>query len=276
MSGGTAWSWARRAAHVALCSLLLLGGACDGGAVKPSGTLGEFRRVEFSYARSCFFGCPIEQPLLAGTRERIALSGAGDDAGLRADSSDDRVARFALARDCFCERRGGGGGRVAIAEDASCAGMGHSEKHCENTVLVEAGVSGLAALELRDARDARDALFDRVNVRVAEAERARARVTLPGQLGAAEHDEIALRAGESAEVELTLYDDAGRALLAPQGVRWRIEDGGVAEVAAWLIGRGAELDAGLDVTVEALSAGETALIAGVPGLEHRLPVTVAP
>ena len=56
-----------------LLALVLACAGC-GGDDFGSGTVGDDGRVEFSFQRSCFFGCPLEQPLLVGARERIELS----------------------------------------------------------------------------------------------------------------------------------------------------------------------------------------------------------
>src|SRR4051794_30674846 len=76
------------------------------------GTPGELGRVAFTYQQSCFFGCPLEQPLLAGTRETIAVTGAGDEEGVTAQSSDEGVAELAIEHACYCERDDEHGGQI--------------------------------------------------------------------------------------------------------------------------------------------------------------------
>jgi hypothetical protein len=245
---------------------------CDEKAGGDSGgTRGEEGRVEFSYLRSCFFGCPLEQPLLVGTRERIGLSDQGDVAGLQVESSDPDRAELALERECHCERNGDSNARVAIAEDGRCDdGWG---KHCDNTVLIAAHDAGEPELTLRDEDGA---LIDRVTLRIAEPQRARFIATLPDRLQAREVTEIDLALAQSAEIELTLYDTDGRELLAPEGVGWRVADAEVATVTAFLLGGGAELDAGLNVIVEAHAEGETTLAVHVPGFATELAIRVVP
>ena len=235
------------------------------------GTRGEKDRVEFSYLRSCFFGCPLEQPLLAGSRERIGLSDQGDVAGLQVESSDPERAEVGLERECHCERGGESNARIAIAEDARCDDSW--DKHCDNTVLIAAHDAGDAELTLRDEGDA---LVDRVAVRIAEPERARFRATLPERIEAADVTEIDLAADQSAEIELTLYDADGRELLAPEGVGWRMADADIATVTAFLLGSGAEIDAGLSVVVQAQAEGETTLAVQVPGFDAELAIRVVP
>src|ERR1043165_3840758 len=83
--------------------LAAVSAACQSDAAFDS-SLGELGRVAFRYQRSCFFGCPLAQPLLSGTRERILVTEAGNDRGVRAQTSDSAVAEFAMQRDCYCER----------------------------------------------------------------------------------------------------------------------------------------------------------------------------
>ena len=225
------------------------------------GTLGERGRVAFAYQRNCFFGCPIAQPLLSGTRQSVTLTGPGDDAHIRVASSDPEVADFALERQCYCERNGADT-RVEVADDASCR-VGYV-KRCDNTVLVEAGVEGEAWLELHESGSA---LIDRVALEVRDADRARFSLTAPDALGPLQTKRFELQVGDMADVELTLYDAEGRELLAPEGVHYAIDDPAVATVSAWLLGGGAAVDAGLDVSLQALAAGDTALRVTVPGLE---------
>jgi len=236
-----------------------------------SGTRGTEGRVEFTFLRSCFFGCPLEQPLLAGTRERIGLSDQGDVAGLQVESSDPERAELAIERECHCERDGESTARVAVAENARCDERW--TKHCDNTVLVAAHAAGEVELTLRDEDDA---LIDRVSIRIAEPERARFRATLPERLGAIEVTEIDLQPEQSAQIELTLYDADGRELLAPEGVDWRIGNAEVATVSAFLLGSSAEVDAGSIVSVQARNEGETTLTVTVPGFDTELAIRVVP
>jgi hypothetical protein len=236
-----------------------------------SGTRGTEDRVEFTYLRSCFFGCPLEQPLLAGTRERIGMSDRGDVAGVQIESSDAERAELAIERECHCERDGESTARVAIAESARCDERW--TKHCDNTVLVAAHAPGEVELTLRDADEA---LIDRVAIRIAQPERARFRATLPQRLGAIEVTEIDLEPEQSAEIELTLYDTDGRELLAPEGVTWRIADAEIATVSAFLRGNSAEVAAGLTVSVQARGEGETTLAVEVPGFDTELAIRVVP
>jgi hypothetical protein len=256
--------WMTRAAWAALWLVV----ACDD-AQPVDGTPGELRSVAFTYQRSCFFGCPLGQPLLSGTREKIAVSDVGDVPGLRAKSSDSSVAVFAVERACHCQRDDDHGGRIEIADDAACESPFH--KQCDNSVLVEAKRMGDATLELRDAHDA---LLDRVSVLVRDAERAQLFATYPERLGEQRVDALALATGGAVDVSVELYDERGRKLLAPEGVRWRSADAELASVGAFLIAQAAEIEAGLDVVVRGEKAGTTRLLVEVPGLEHTADVTV--
>lgn len=233
-------------------------------------TLGERGRVGFAYDRSCFFDCPIEQPLLVGTRETIQLTGPGDDEGIRARTSDDDLIELAVERDCFCERRDGHPGRLEIADDATCEDAWR--KHCDNLVLVRAKKAGDARLELRDHQDE---LVDAIELHLRKAHAAAFFATHTDRLGTQEATSLELAEGEQVDLEVELYDAQGLVLLAPEGVTWRIEDDGVASVSAWLIGTGAEVEAGLTVTVQARAPGTTDVHVVVPGLDASIPLRVS-
>lgn len=234
------------------------------------GQLGELGRIEFTYTRSCFFGCLLDQPLLAGTREAIRLEGeAGSAPKLSVRSTDDAVADFALARQCYCEREDTTG-RIDVALDGACEEPWHMT--CENTVKVLALAAGDAKVEVLDNDKA---LIDRVTVHVKEADRARFFGTLPDALGEEAGDSFSLAAESRLELRLELYDEDGIELLAPEGVTWRITDPSVATLSAFLIGAGDEIIAGRDIVVETLAAGDTSIEVDVPGLTAAIDVEVA-
>ena len=245
-----------------LSSLLLGAVACD--ASPPDATLGERGQVQFSYRRSCFYGCPLLQPLLAGTREEISLSSRGSGEGVTAQSSDDDVASFTLLRTCFCQLGKQEDDRIEVAEDARCSGS--RSKVCEANVQVRAQAAGEAELELRDTDGT---LIDRAVVHVREAASARFWDDQGHNV-----ESLQLSKGEGRELSLKLYDDEGQRLLAPEGVRWSAGSGDVAHVSAWLIGSGTELAAGLSVTVEAAAEGDTEVTIEVPGLQASIPLEV--
>ncbi len=247
------------------------GWGCGGGGA-AGGTPGEKGKAEFSYqGAGCFFGCPLEQPLLSGTRTSIAVTGPGDARGVEVVSSKPAVADFALERSCYCERKDGGDGHLQIAEDASCDGIW--VKHCDNTVLVLAKDAGQTRLELRDADGA---LIDQVPVLVHQATRVTIEATYQDRLGAEKTTGVQLVPGASVQIDATLYDADGRVLLAPEGVQWSVADDSVATVTAFLLGSGKQIDAGTSVVIDAVAAGTTTLTLSVPGLEQAIGVDVQP
>lgn len=250
---------------VLLPLLLLLTVSCNSRA--GDAWLGEQGKVQFRYQRSCFFGCPLAQPLLLGTREEIALSARGDDQARSVESSAEDVAEFALDRTCYCQRDSADD-RIEVAEDASCKAP--RQKRCEATVRVLARAEGEATLTLLD-EDERT--LDRSTVYVREAKSARFNVEYQSALGGVA-ERIELARGEKADVELRLYDAAGVSLLAPDGVLWHSDNPDVATVTAWLLGGGKDVLAGSDVTVEAKGEGETELGIDVPGLATSIRVQV--
>lgn len=258
--------WARSM----LVSWLALSAVGCGGGDDDGATLGELGRVGFTYQRSCFFGCSIEQPLLTGARETIALTKQGDEAGLTAVSSSRKIAEVAVERACYCERDDGHGGKIDIAEHGTCDLP--FDKHCDNTVLVQANGAGDASLELRDAHGE---AIDRVTVRVRDADSAEFFGTYAGELGQKHATRFELEVGDALDLEVDFYDDQARKLLAPEGVHWRSDRPSVADLSAWLIGSGAELDAGLSVVVTGHAVGEVKIFVEVPGLEASVTVTVS-
>lgn len=246
----------------ALCLIpLTLGLGC--GFDEVDGSIGEEGKVEFTYTRSCFFGCPLEQPLLVGTREEISLSSRGSQPGVTARVDAEEVASFTLSRTCFCQRGDDKKNRVEVAEDAHCEAP--RAKVCEAHVQVQARAAGDAALELVNADGTR---LDRTTIHVREAARAQF-----SDLGR-DLDAVVVQPGERADVDVVLYDAQGRRLLAPDAVRWRTGDGDIAQVTAWLVGTGTELTAGLSVMVEGRRSGQTEVSVDVPGLVASLPVEV--
>jgi hypothetical protein len=244
-------------------------GGCKKGDADSGGTLGQQGRVEFSYQQGCFFGCPLEQPLLVGTRQTINVDDAGDTAGIAVSSSKPSVAEFVLERACFCERSDHSGGRLDIAEDAHCDGIW--QKHCDNSILVQANAAGEAKLELRGKKDE---LIDEVPVIVHEAARIVLEAVYPDKLGPQSAKSLELAAGSKLELNATLYDDMGRKLLAPEGVSWSVDDDKVAIVTAWLIGSGKSVSAGLGIEIDAKAEGMTSLTVSVPGQDKSIDVTV--
>jgi hypothetical protein len=233
-----------------------------------NGTRGELGRVEFVYQRSCFFGCSLSQPLLVGTREQIGLSSAGDAEGMSVASNDADVATFALERSCYCERSDTTD-HLDIREDAGCPSVWR--KRCNNSVLVAAAGSGEAQLELHDAHHE---LIDRVRVIVHEAHDARFAATLPDKLGPEIGSRFELGHGKSLGLTLTLFDEAGLKLLAPEGVDWHVDDVMVATISAFLMGSGADVHDGLGVSVQATGAGDTQVHVVVPGLDTSVELHV--
>lgn len=254
-----------------LCLVLLVSAAAGCKEQEPeSGLLGDRGRVEFSYGRSCFFGCPLEQPLLVGTQERIDLSDPGDVAGLKITTSGSDVAEFAVERDCFCEREADENTRIEVKESASCR-QGW-RKHCDNSLVVQALAAGQTKLELRD-EDNR--VIDTVSVTVGIADSVVFEALLPNALAAEQGTRFELEPGESMEVEAFIYDEYEIRLLAPEGVTWSVRDPEVAIVSSWLEASGEQIENGSSVTVEAQAPGSTRVFIAVPDLEGSLALEVA-
>lgn len=242
--------------------------ACAGPQDGPDGTYGTEHRVTFSYRRGCFFGCPIRQPLLAGSQQTVNVSGPGDDADVRVESSDPDVAELSLTSQCFCDQAGSDSA-IEIASDASC--RSGEKKRCENGVEVQAHDPGDVLLELYGGDGD---LIDWIRLEVREADRAQFSITLPGAPGPTKTEDFELRVGDKAQVEVELYDGEGRELLAPVGVHWSVGDAAIATVTGFLNAGGAMLDDGLGVDLNGVAAGETVLAVSVPGLDDSAGVSV--
>jgi hypothetical protein len=259
-----------RSLRVTFLLLATLGAGCQ--KLDPEGgdaaTLGDLGRVDFKYRRSCFFGCPLAQPLLSGTRESIELSGPGNDPDVRVRSSDRDVLVVAVERACHCVREDSTN-RLDIALNAECADPW--TKACENRVLVEAVAPGEAMLELLDEDGM---LVDRAEVLVREAASAEVFATLPDALGEQAGHSFAFGLGEQLALRVELYDEAGLSLLAPEGVTWRSADPQIATLTAFLLGSGEEIEVGRDVSVEAHAAGTTQIAIEVPGLTYEVDVEI--
>jgi len=257
----------RKLAPLAL-GIVLFGAGCEERKT-VDGQLGELGLVEFTYARSCFFGCLLNQPLLVGTRETIRLEGeAGNKPKVDVRSTDESVAEIALERQCYCEREDTTG-RIDVALDGACEEPW--QMICENKIQIGARAVGDAKVEvLRED----GSVLDRVTVHVKEAARARFFGTLPDALGEEAGDSFSLAAQSRLELRLELYDEDGIELLAPEGVTWRVTDPEVARINAFLVGAGEEVIAGRDVVVETLIAGETAVEIDVPGLTAAIDLDV--
>lgn len=248
--------------------LALAAGGCEQ-RTKVDGQLGELGRIEFTYARSCFFGCLVDQPLLAGTHETIRLEGeSGSQPDITVKSADEDVAEVALDRQCYCEREDTTG-RIDVALDGHCDDPWHMV--CENKILVGALEPGDALIEVHSEDGS---LIDRVEVHVKEAERARFFGRLPDELGENDGDSFSLAADSRLELRVELYDEDGIELLAPEGVTWRATDPDVATLNAFLIGAGEEVSAGRDILVETHAAGTTTVEVDVPGLLAEVEIEV--
>jgi hypothetical protein len=256
-----------RHALAATALLLTLGGCEERKTV--DGQLGELGRIEFTYTRSCFFGCIVDQPLLAGTREVIRLDGpSAARPKMSASAVDEDVAKVAMDRQCYCARKDTTG-RVDVALDGMCEEPW--EMTCENKIIIEAREPGDTQIEVHDENDL---LVDRVTVRVKQADRARFFGTLPDEVGEEMGDRFALPAESRLQLRLELYDESGIELLAPEGVTWSVSDPEVATLNAFLIGAGAEVSAGRDMVVETHDAGVASIEIEVPGLRAAIDVEV--
>jgi len=231
------------------------------------GQLGEFGKVQFTYGRSCFFGCLIEQPLLVGTRETIRVTGPGNDPDIEVRSDEEKVLTVAMERQCYCERQDTTG-RLDVAIDGRC--QEPWSMTCENKIQVGAHRAGYAKVELLRGTT----LIDRVTAYVKEAHRARFFGTLPDALGETDDEDFALGTGSQLELRVELYDEDGLELLAPEGVTWRVSAPEVATLQALLIGTADEVEAGRDITLNAHAEGETTVELEVPGLTAMVDVEV--
>jgi len=236
----------------------------------PEGTLGLQGRIEFSYRGGCFFGCPLEQPMLAGSSQTIDVSAPGDVEGAKVRSSNQSVAEVALERECRCERDDFEG-ELQIANDATCPRPWN--KHCDNRILVQSHAAGRTELTLTEHDGD---LLDRVVLDVREADRIDLYVTRDDTVGRKPPSDQTLTEGGKLQLEAELYARDGLELLAVDAVQWHSSAPEVAVISAFLLGRGGDVEAGNQVTIEAIAEGEATITVEVPSASAELELVVEP
>jgi hypothetical protein len=181
---------------------LLLALGLVAGCSPAESTRGDLDRVDFSYQESCFQGCALEQPVLPDSRERISVTGPGDDAGINVGSSNPGVATFLVVRSCSPE--------------------------CENEIVVKTHAVGDAKLELYSKTGE---LVDATTIRVrAMASATFQRVDENGELVPV--DRLELTSGQSVELWAEPLTADGKKLLGTQGFDWQSKDVNVIDLPA--------------------------------------------
>jgi hypothetical protein len=253
-----------------LIGVALLGLAVLGGCSNPAEehTNGELGKVEFSYRASCFLGCDLQEPVLSGSTERVALSGPGNDAGLCVRSTAPGVASFSVERVCSCDQVHGTTGESYAPGPSGACNTGYALS-CRNYVDVQTGESGDAKLELVGSAGE---TIDRATVHVRAAEQIGFERIPAGKGGRVES--LTLSAGDSVELRALALSGATQ-LLGTHGFSWHLDDAQVASFDYW---SDAALDAAPDdarvAALRAVSPGTTTLHVGAGGAEGRLLIVV--
>ena len=214
---------------------------------------GDRDRANFRYLDvddDCFFGCSLDEHVMVGARQLIAVDGAGE-AAVRVTSSNPDVATFDL------ERR--------------CDGQGR----CDTDIHMDAVGDGNAKLQLRSESGR---VIDSVTVRVRDAES----VSFEGFVGGDDStttrgDTFEVRVGQTLHIVGTYLDGSGDQLLSTDAVTWRFADETVAgfpllfsfeETHHW------ETLANDDVTLEGIAPGETTLHVDGGGIQREIRIIV--
>lgn len=218
---------------LALCPIV----ACT----PPNSTRGEMDRVDFSYHESCMLGCDLEQAVLTDSKERISVTGPGDDELISVGSSDPKVATFLVMRSC-------------------------NDDECNNDIVVKTHAAGDAKLSLYAANgDLLDSTT--VHVRAAESLTFQA-VDRTGALVPIER--LELTHGQNVELWAEPLAKNGTKLLGNQGFDWQSAN---AEVAGFEDSTPSAT--GKSVHLVAGAAGNTELLVTAGGGSQALPIVVS-
>jgi hypothetical protein len=158
-------------------------------------TRGDRNRIDFSYHESCLLGCGLDQAVLTDSKERIAVTGPGDEASISVGSSNPKVATFLVMRSC-------------------------NENECNNDIVVKTHSAGDAKLTLYSAAGE---LLDSATIHVRSADSvAFQAVDSTGALIPIER--LALAPGQSVELWAEPMTKNGAKLLGNQGFDWQSDD----------------------------------------------------
>lgn len=223
----------------------MFSGCVDPEEVLIAGSDGEKKRVEFAYSGSgCFLGCPIDDALIVGASDTIAVTGAGNGAEITARSSDPAIATFTRNRQC----NGDNG-------------------PCNNYFEVETFASGDAHLELigRDGE-----VVDRIKIPVRRAAEASFTRNSDGSsVDPVEGRFFDVNIGESIQIEAEFRDADGRILHGPSGgAKWRTSDEAVAGLDLAFFSNAA-------IEVQGNAPGEATLTVDMPGLSRSVTIRVS-
>lgn len=218
---------------LALCPIV----ACT----PPNSTRGDMDRVDFSYHESCMLGCDLAQPVLSDSKERISVTGPGDDAGISVGSSSPKVATFLVMRSC-------------------------NENECNNEIVVKTHATGDAKLTLYDKNGE---LLDSAMVHVRPAESLAFQAVDPsGALVPIEN--VELTRGQSVELWAEPIAKDGAKLLGNQGFDWQ-----TANVSVAGFPDATPSASGKSVHLVASAAGSTELRVTAGGGSQSLPIVVS-
>jgi hypothetical protein len=158
-------------------------------------TRGDMDRVDFSYHESCLLGCGLDQAVLTDSKERIAVTGRGDDASIGVGSSNPKVATFLVVRSC-------------------------NESECNNDIVVKTHAAGDAKLTLYSATGE---LLDSATIHVRSADSV-AFQAVDGTGALVPIERLDLTPGQSVELWAEPMTKSGAKLLGNQGFDWQSDD----------------------------------------------------
>jgi hypothetical protein len=231
-----------------------------------SDTEGELGRAKFAYAGSCFFGCAIDHPVLAGGRARISVEGKNLPE-LTARSSDNAVLTVETHRTYLCCKSGSDTLECALGSQNDACGPGFT-KSIEHSLMVRGHRAGSARVTLVDGGGNE---VDTLPLDVAAA--SVARVRLYEEKETRDVAGIELAPEGSIQLEVLFKDESGRALEAQSGVMLKLDDPAVASFDGGL----ASVEQGTFLGTPKLvgrKAGSTTLHAIAGGVERTFTITV--
>ncbi len=263
--------------HASIGSLLALSAFALGCTVSlGASSRGDLDRVDFSYRESCFWGCSLDEPVLADSHERISVTGPGNDDGITVGSSNPGVATFLVVRSCVCDRSTGGAtdasGEVqSLNSDGSCEAS--FDKHCDNSIVTKTHSAGDAKLELYAANGE---IVDRTTIRVRAASSVGFERT-DDQGDRTAIDRLELAPGDSVLVSAAPATDDGSRILGAEGFSWSSDDAKVAgfEDSLFQLTSQAPAGTGRSMFVKAEQAGITTLHVGAGGGSGSIEIIVS-
>jgi hypothetical protein len=241
---------------------ILAAGALTAGCSFGDSTTGDHGKVEFSYIDGCFMGCGTDQPMLSSSKERISMTGPGNDAGVSVVSLDPKIAELSVTRDCSCEKKTSDNeaSGTTLPPDGVCPDG--FDEICDNYLNVTTHAQGDVGFEVHDAQGG---LIDSTTLHVRPA----TRITLESEdIYSADTTPVTsleLAKGDTALLRANAYYGVEK-LVGAGGFSWSTTDAKVLGIDA--------SDGSPAQSLKALTAGNASLSVSVDGTSATFDVVV--